>query len=153
MRKLAKAMAVSAVLLWASGAAAIDLDGTLWEGTFRCKGVNGDGNKSILENDEITLSISQTGPDAVATFDFGGGPTPYDASVVADADMPETRGALGFVHPETDNDAAPFDEVVWGKVSYDDETGKGTFKGTGTRILNGGGFDTCKWRFKAVPLF
>lgn len=144
-------LGISLSLLFTKPTFAIDLNGTMWVGTFQCRGVDGAGNKISVKIEDVTLSISQTGTDAVVTANFGGGGIPYDGTVRDDAKKPATQGFLGIVHPSTSPESSAFNELVWGKVVCNAQTGKCSFNGTGERVSNpANGFDTCKWRFKTV---
>ena len=143
--------AVSLLVFGSLPAVALDLDGTDWVGTFSCSGVDAAGGKSSTKIPGVTLSISQTGSDAVVTADFGGGGIPYDAKVFNDPKSPDSKGTLAMVHPGTNPDAATFSELIHGPVTYNAATGKGTFKGTAVRMGDPFGAESCKWTFKAVP--
>lgn len=133
-------------------AAALDVNGTSWIGTFRCRGYDSAGEKVSAFIEGVTMDLVQTGADVTATLDFGGGDISYDRRLIDDARVPTKKGYLSIIHPDTDADASTFNELVWGTITYNAATGRGTWVGKGIRASNpAGGPDSCTWRFKTVP--
>jgi len=141
---------VLASFLFVAEGFALDLNGTSWQGTFKCKGV-GPFGKYALSPTALSTNITQSGSVATVNATFGANPPiPYNGKVIDDVTFPATAGVLGIKHPANDAVAANFGEIVWGKVKYDGTTGQGTMKLLGLRVtaLSGTAFDACKWSLK-----
>ena len=149
MLKRAVGFGVLASFLFVAEGFALDLNGTSWQGTVKCKGVAVTGKYALLPF-TVSITITQAGSAATVNANFGSGNIAYDGKVIDDVTSPATAGVLGIKYPGNDAVAAHFGEIVWGKVKYDSATGAGAMKLLGIRVsaLSGTAFDTCKWILK-----